>query len=139
MKNGIGVFIVLLLGSAAAWATITLTSSQVQTYAQGGNTVETDSIASVTDSAWNYGAETVRLTLQYGSTQSGSFVAGKNVPSTTIVVDAQSGTVSLSDGTVVHLTAAQQSAIVSTMKTQQNTIESALINWGILSGTQVAN
>lgn len=131
--------VVAVFATAATWATVTLNSSQVRAYSEGGATVESDSVASATASHWDYGSETIEITIRYGSTSAGAFSPGQNVHPMIVTLNAQTGVVSLSDGTIINLTAAQQSAIVSMMKTQQNTIENALINWGILSGTQMPN
>ena len=128
----------VLAFAVSAWATITLNSSQVRSYSKGGTVTETDSVASVVSTTWNYERGTIDVVVNYGSVGANGFAAGRHAPTTMITVNANSGEVISNTGTI-QLTPAEVQGIITTMKNQQNTVENALIGWGILQGTQVAN
>lgn len=140
MRKAFLIALGILAWAGIGLATITLNTSQIQTFQVGGSTVENDTIASATSATMDFGPKIVRITVDVGSTNSGSFVSGQHGKSLLVTIDSVNGTVAVSDGRAnLKLTAAQQTAIKNTLTNFQNNIETALINWGIVSGTQVAN
>lgn len=131
-----GIVAVLLAGSAVAWATITLNSSQVQKYQVGSATVETDAAASAANADLNFQAKTVTVTVDYGTVGASGFVAGSRAHGLRVTINAATGEVSASDGRQnLKLTDAQQQAVEGVLTSFQSQIEQALVGWGIVSGT----
>jgi len=136
-KKLLGILIGLLAVSTVAFATITLNSQYVRTYQTGGVTTETDTTASATQATMDFPTQSITVVVELGSDSNG-FVRGSQAPAYQIVIDARGGNVSGPLGNV-KLTAAQQAAIESVMTNFQNQIENALVSWGVVPGTAVAN
>lgn len=130
----------VLLGAVCAWATITLDSSEVRTYAVGGTNTETDSVASAKSETMDFSAQTYTIVVQYGSVGANGFTPGTDAAPLMVTVNAATGQVALSDGRPnLQLNATQMATLVSDLKAAHDTIEKRLLAVGILSGTQVAN
>lgn len=130
----------LFLVMGAAWATITLSPGEVQSFSTGGTVTETDNVASATGVNVSFPAQTITITVQYGAPGPNGFAPGAKAQPLTVTINARNGQVAVSDGRPnIRLTSAQLSALVTNLKNDQNQIESTLLSLGVLSGTQVAN
>ena len=130
----------LFLTVGAAWATITLNTSEVQSFTTGSTATETDGIASATGVNVSFPAQTITITVQYGSTGTNGFVAGQQARPLTVTINARNGQVAVSDGRPnIKLTSAQLSGLLTNLKADQTQIENTLLGLGVLTGTQVAN
>lgn len=133
-------FAVLFVTVGMAWATITLKPGEVQSFTTGSTITETDGSASATGVNVSFPAQTITITVQYGSGGTNGFVAGQQARPVTVTINARNGQVAVSDGRPnIKLTSAQLSALLTNLKNDQNQIENTLLGLGVLTGTQVAN
>jgi hypothetical protein len=139
MKRLVMILLGLVLCGGVTWASITLDSTLVETFQVGGSTVESDTVAALTNVSIDFQAQTVTGTLEMGTLSNGVFTKGPRSHSLTVTINLANGQVNASDGRPnLTLTAAQISAIQSFLTNFRNSFETFVVNQSIVKGTQVA-
>ena len=151
MKKWILGSLIVPLVAIAAWASITLDSSEVQSFSLGGVEIESNTVAAVTGLQMNFQSASIRVVLGYGKLVAGRFVAGPNAKPLVINITTEetrdgdgvvtnSGALVLQDaaGTNIPLTPSQRTAVLNIMSGLRNQVESFLLTKGVTDGTQVA-
>lgn len=139
MKKIIVSLALVLLSSAALYATITLNTGQIQRYQLGPTVIETDDTVSAIDVALDFTNKRVVTTLQLGSVSGGVFTSGTHGTNTVVNIDSVGGIVKISGRADLVLTPTQQTAVQTQMKAFQTQLETTLNSWGVVPGTVVAN
>lgn len=129
--------LVVLLAIGTALASITMTAGQVQSYAVGGVTQETNDTAAAAEMSLLWPNNVLVLRYQFGS-GGNSFVQSQHLPSLTITINLSNGNWTTSDGRSGTLNANQLTNIQTTTKGWRNTAETFAINQSLVGGTQNA-
>jgi hypothetical protein len=140
MKKMFAVLAIVLLIAAAAMATITLSSTVIQTHTQGGATVETDDTAAVTGALNNFQQQTLQIRVDFGQMAGQNFQASQKVPTVQLLIDLANCKYATADNASAGNIPAPTCATLNTKaKAYRDGLENIVISTGIAPGTQVAN
>ena len=114
---------------------IALDASQVLSFTQGGQTLETDADLALVNVTTDHAVNVMYLKFAYGTRAGSSFAAGPRAAAVTLRVDLTSGLVQDPSGAVLlTLGAGALASTVTAARNWRNTVEQFLVSNGLVNG-----